>query len=208
MHASRGVDVVPVVFAGDSIRLYLPVDTLKPKRTTLLQRVANIEADPRCVLLVDCSENWDELWWVRVHGRASVCSSDDRGPHGRCWPPGTPGTNSRVRSYQRSCSYLRPPRAGRRVSADDRSHDQSAQKSLDETATDPGFPRSNRSRNGQRSVNEVERLSVQDNPERSSQLDSSGDVKGIRSAREHCSLVLRRPLRGSAREGTASGASP
>ena len=78
MHASRGVDVVPVVFAGDSVRLYLPVDTLKPKRSTLLQRVANIEADPRCVLLVEhYSDNWDELWWVRVHGRASVCTSDD-----------------------------------------------------------------------------------------------------------------------------------
>jgi PPOX class probable F420-dependent enzyme len=78
LHASRGVDVVPVVFAGDSDRLYLPVDTLKPKRSTLLQRIANIEADPRCVLLVEhYSENWDELWWVRVHGSASVCTSDD-----------------------------------------------------------------------------------------------------------------------------------
>jgi len=74
----RGVDVVPVVFAGDSDRLYLPVDTLKPKRSTRLQRIANIEADPRCVLLVDhYSENWDELWWVRVHGSASVCTPDD-----------------------------------------------------------------------------------------------------------------------------------
>jgi hypothetical protein len=43
-----------------------------------LQRVTNIEADPRCVLLVEhYSENWDELWWVRVHGTASVCRSED-----------------------------------------------------------------------------------------------------------------------------------
>jgi len=75
IHPTRGVDAVPVVFATDHGRIILPVDTVKPKRSTDLQRLRNLEADPRCVLLVDhYSENWDELWWVRVHGSAHVCS--------------------------------------------------------------------------------------------------------------------------------------
>lgn len=78
IHPVRGVDAVPVVFAGGRDRIYLPVDTLKPKRSTLLQRVTNLESDPRCVLLVDhYSEDWDELWWVRLHGTASICTPAD-----------------------------------------------------------------------------------------------------------------------------------
>lgn len=58
----------------------MPVDTVKPKRTTRLQRLANLEADDRCVLLVDhYNDDWAQLWWVRVHGRARVRSS---------WPEG------------------------------------------------------------------------------------------------------------------------
>ena len=31
----------------------------------------NIRRDPRCVLLVDdYSDDWSELWWVRVHATA------------------------------------------------------------------------------------------------------------------------------------------
>jgi PPOX class probable F420-dependent enzyme len=75
IHRRRGVDAVPVVFAVHGDRILLPVDTVKPKRSTDLQRVRNLEADPRCVLLVDhYSENWDDLWWVRVHGSAYLCS--------------------------------------------------------------------------------------------------------------------------------------
>jgi PPOX class probable F420-dependent enzyme len=72
----RGVDAVPVVFAVDGPEILLPVDTVKPKRSTDLQRLRNLEADPRCALLVDhYSDDWTQLWWVRVSGRASPCTA-------------------------------------------------------------------------------------------------------------------------------------
>lgn len=56
----------------------MPVDTVKPKRTTELQRVRNLAADPRCALLVDhYSADWGELWWVRVSAWASPCRGED-----------------------------------------------------------------------------------------------------------------------------------
>ncbi|MEN3274096.1 MAG: hypothetical protein V7636_2857, partial [Actinomycetota bacterium] len=74
VHAERGVDAVPVVFAAiDDGQLAIPIDTVKAKSTTRLQRVANIEQDPRCVLLADhYDDDWSRLWWVRVHAYAMV----------------------------------------------------------------------------------------------------------------------------------------
>jgi PPOX class probable F420-dependent enzyme len=72
VHEVRGADAVPVVFgllAGP--RIVVPVDAVKPKQRTQLQRVINVERDPRCVLLVDHYEDdWERLWWVRIHGSA------------------------------------------------------------------------------------------------------------------------------------------
>ena len=64
--------IVPVVFvlAGDLI--FTAVDA-KPKRTSRLQRLANIESEPRCALLVDhYDDDWSKLWWVRADGEAAV----------------------------------------------------------------------------------------------------------------------------------------
>jgi PPOX class probable F420-dependent enzyme len=73
VHAERGVDAIPVVFVVDGDRVLLPVDTVKAKATTRLQRLANLASDPRCVLLVDHYEDdWSKLWWVRAHGTAAV----------------------------------------------------------------------------------------------------------------------------------------
>jgi PPOX class probable F420-dependent enzyme len=81
VHPSRGVDAVPVVFAvvdSRGRRLVIPVDTVKPKRTRHLQRLANIGGDPRVVLLVDrYQEDWSALWWVRVHALASSSEPTD-----------------------------------------------------------------------------------------------------------------------------------
>jgi PPOX class probable F420-dependent enzyme len=69
----RAIDSVPVVFCVYDRRILIPVDTIKPKRTTALGRLANVEADPRCTLLVDhYADDWDQLWWVRVHATATV----------------------------------------------------------------------------------------------------------------------------------------
>jgi PPOX class probable F420-dependent enzyme len=77
VHRDRGVDAVPVVFAFSRGRILVPIDTIKPKRTTDLQRTKNLRADPRCALLAEhYSEDWEHLWWVRVHARGSVCPEE------------------------------------------------------------------------------------------------------------------------------------
>lgn len=65
--------VVPVTFALlDDDRLVTAVDA-KPKTTQRLQRLANVEAEPRVGLLVDhYDEDWQQLWWVRLDGVARV----------------------------------------------------------------------------------------------------------------------------------------
>ena len=79
VHADRGVDAVPVVFVVDANRILSPVDAVKAKSTARLQRLANLERDQRCALLVDHYEDdWSALWWVRVHGTATVVA----GRHG------------------------------------------------------------------------------------------------------------------------------
>ena len=74
-HGPEGrIDLVPCTFALlDDGRLVTAVDH-KPKRTTRLQRLANVAADPRVTLAVDHwdDDDWSALWWVRVHASAVV----------------------------------------------------------------------------------------------------------------------------------------
>ena len=70
VHAARGVDAVPVVYAVDGDRVGIPVDLVKPKASTRLQRERNLEADPRATLLIDhWEDDWSRLWWVRAELR-------------------------------------------------------------------------------------------------------------------------------------------
>jgi PPOX class probable F420-dependent enzyme len=71
VHAERGVDAVPVVYAVDAGFVGVPVDRVKPKSSTRLQRERNLEADPRATLLVDHwdRDDWSRLWWVRAELR-------------------------------------------------------------------------------------------------------------------------------------------
>jgi PPOX class probable F420-dependent enzyme len=70
VHPDRGVDLVPVVFiVDDDHTVFVPIDTVKAKTTTRLQRLDNLLADSRCTLLVDhYDDDWSRLWWVRVIG--------------------------------------------------------------------------------------------------------------------------------------------
>jgi len=64
--------LVPVTFAlvGDTV--YHAVDH-KPKRSTRLRRIANIEATGAACLLADeYAEDWAALWWVRLDGTGRV----------------------------------------------------------------------------------------------------------------------------------------
>jgi PPOX class probable F420-dependent enzyme len=70
--------LVPVTFALDGDLIYTTVD-YKPKKSANLRRLRNIRENPRVALLADhYAEDWDELWWVRVEGWASVVE-DERG---------------------------------------------------------------------------------------------------------------------------------
>jgi PPOX class probable F420-dependent enzyme len=45
----------------------------KPKRTRRLQRLRNIETNPRVEVVIDLyDESWQNLWWVRLRGTAQV----------------------------------------------------------------------------------------------------------------------------------------
>ena len=69
--------IVPVCFVLVGDRLYSVVDQ-KPKRTTRLQRLRNIEANPGAALVIDrYSDDWSELAWVMVRGGASVIESGE-----------------------------------------------------------------------------------------------------------------------------------
>jgi PPOX class probable F420-dependent enzyme len=73
--------LVPVVFAVDLTPagdvVYSAVDA-KPKRTTALQRLANVTANPAVALLVDHYDDrdWSALWWVRADGSGRVLDPD------------------------------------------------------------------------------------------------------------------------------------
>jgi PPOX class probable F420-dependent enzyme len=71
-----GPHLVPIVFALVSDCVYFVVDA-KPKSTTALQRLANIEAEPRVAVLADhYTDDWTQLWWSRADGRARVIGVD------------------------------------------------------------------------------------------------------------------------------------
>jgi PPOX class probable F420-dependent enzyme len=65
--------LVPITFALLDERTLITAVDHKPKRTTALRRLANIEANPQVSVLVDHYESdWERLWWVRADGRARV----------------------------------------------------------------------------------------------------------------------------------------
>ncbi len=64
--------LVPLVFALDGDTVVSAVDH-KPKRTTALRRLANIENNPQVAVLVDdYDEDWSRLWWARADGAARI----------------------------------------------------------------------------------------------------------------------------------------
>ncbi|HEX9258022.1 MAG TPA: pyridoxamine 5'-phosphate oxidase family protein, partial [Acidimicrobiales bacterium] len=69
VHPERGVDAVPAVYAVDDDGFVgVPVDRVKPKASSRLQRVRNLEVDPRATLIVEHwdRDDWSLLWWVRA----------------------------------------------------------------------------------------------------------------------------------------------
>ena len=66
------IHLVPICFALEGDTLYTAVDA-KPKRSRALQRLVNVRSSPNACVLVDHYEDdWSQLWWVRLRGRARV----------------------------------------------------------------------------------------------------------------------------------------
>lgn len=65
--------VVPCTFAVDAAgRIVTGIDN-KPKASANLRRLANIAENPRVSLLADrYSDDWEQLWWARADGLASI----------------------------------------------------------------------------------------------------------------------------------------
>jgi PPOX class probable F420-dependent enzyme len=73
--------LVPIVFAVEGDTLYSAVDR-KPKRSTTLRRIENARARPDVTILVDhYDEDWRQLWWIRVRGRARVLDHGEEREH-------------------------------------------------------------------------------------------------------------------------------
>jgi PPOX class probable F420-dependent enzyme len=78
LHASRGADLVPACFAIAGDWVAVPIDSLKPKRSTALGRIRNLERDPRATLLVEHWDavDWSRLWWVKLSLRRAESGDD------------------------------------------------------------------------------------------------------------------------------------
>jgi PPOX class probable F420-dependent enzyme len=75
-------DLVPVCFAIVDDWVAIPIDSVKPKGSTALGRVRNLERDPRATMLVEAwdADDWARLWWVRLalHHRAAPDAVTDQ----------------------------------------------------------------------------------------------------------------------------------
>jgi PPOX class probable F420-dependent enzyme len=71
--ASGQPHLVPVTYVlTDDDHLYIAIDS-KPKRSTDLRRLRNINENGQVSLLIDkYVDDWEQLWWARADGRAVV----------------------------------------------------------------------------------------------------------------------------------------
>ena len=75
---ATGVDLVPITFVLAGSTVVTAIDH-KPKTTRLLQRLHNIDRDPRVTILIDhYDDDWASLWWVRLRGLARVLGDGPR----------------------------------------------------------------------------------------------------------------------------------
>jgi hypothetical protein len=68
VRAGMGPDLVPATFVIEEDLVGIPIDTVKPKASTSLQRTRNLEADRHATLLIERWDrlDWARLWWVRL----------------------------------------------------------------------------------------------------------------------------------------------
>ena len=68
INATGAPDLVPACFAIVGTWLVVPIDSVKPKGSSALGRVRNLERDGRATLLLERwdAADWSRLWWVRL----------------------------------------------------------------------------------------------------------------------------------------------
>lgn len=72
---------LPFVFSRVAHGLWSPIDG-KPKKRPQLSRLEWIAADPQVLVLVDHYEDdWTQLWWLKLSGRASIVDEHEPGWH-------------------------------------------------------------------------------------------------------------------------------
>jgi PPOX class probable F420-dependent enzyme len=99
--------VVPVCFAYLDGRFYIAIDE-KPKRTTRLKRLRNIDENPAVALVFDrYDDDWSRLGWVMVQGTASVIVGGTE--HERAVAALRRGTSSTARCPSRASGQRRRP---------------------------------------------------------------------------------------------------
>jgi len=66
--AQGTIDAVPVCYTVVSERIVIPIDRVKPKTTTALGRLRNLDRNGSATLLCDewNGSDWSQLWWVRA----------------------------------------------------------------------------------------------------------------------------------------------
>lgn len=83
LQADGRAHLVPIVFAHSDDALWMPIDG-KPKDRPVareLERVRNLQSDPRVTLLLDhYDDDWNALWWLRVEGEAALHPVDASDP--------------------------------------------------------------------------------------------------------------------------------
>lgn len=63
---------VPIVFCEHNGIIYSPIDG-KRKTSSHLKRFTNLANNPKATLLLDdYTEDWQNLWWVRIDGQAEL----------------------------------------------------------------------------------------------------------------------------------------
>ena len=86
--------VVPISFAFEGETIVTAIDH-KPKTTTSLQRLRNIEAVPVASVIIDHYEDdWSRLWWLRADGAARIV------PDGSEWEDGIERLTQKYRQYR------------------------------------------------------------------------------------------------------------
>jgi hypothetical protein len=80
LHPERGVDAVPACFVASGTSLGVPIDRVKQKVSADLQRIRNLDRDPRAALLCEHWDrsDWSRLWWVRASLERTVVNADER----------------------------------------------------------------------------------------------------------------------------------